>query len=54
MIVDVLVGKGLLGCVVDLLGNLIDGKGLIEEIECCWVDVKVLGIIFCKLVYELV
>lgn len=29
VIVDVLVGEELLGCVVDVFGNVIDGKGLI-------------------------
>lgn len=53
VIVDVFVGDELLGCVVDGLGNLIDGKGLINVLKCFVVDVKVLGIILCKLVYEL-
>ena len=34
-IVDVPIGPGLLGHVVDALGNLIDGKGPIEAIKCC-------------------
>ncbi|KIM56057.1 hypothetical protein SCLCIDRAFT_133483 [Scleroderma citrinum Foug A] len=33
-IVDVPVGPGLLGCVVNALGNPIDGKGPIKVIEC--------------------
>ena len=34
-IVDLPVGPGLLGHVVDALGNLINGKGPIKAIECC-------------------
>jgi len=44
-IVDVPVGKGLLGRVVDALGNPIDGKGPIEATEYRRVDVKAPGII---------
>ena len=33
-IVDVPIGPGLLGRVVDALGNPIDGKGPIEAVEC--------------------
>src|ERR1700709_1222655 len=45
-IVDVPVGKGLLGRVVDALGNPIDGKGAIENVaERRRVDVKAPGII---------
>jgi F-type H+-transporting ATPase subunit alpha len=44
-IVDVPVGKGLLGRVVDGLGNPIDGKGPIEDAERRRVDVKAPGII---------
>ncbi len=44
-IVDVPVGKGLLGRVVDALGNPIDGKGPIESTERQRVDVKAPGII---------
>src|SRR3546814_8314771 len=44
-IVDVPVGKGLLGRVVDALGNPIDGKGPIEATERRRVDVKAPGII---------
>jgi F-type H+/Na+-transporting ATPase subunit alpha len=44
-IVDVPVGKGLLGRVVDALGNPIDGKGPIESDERRQVDVKAPGII---------
>jgi F-type H+-transporting ATPase subunit alpha len=51
-IVDVPVGKGLLGRVVDALGNPIDGKGPIEGIERRRVDVKAPGIIPRKSVHE--
>jgi len=44
-IVDVPVGKGLLGRVVDALGEPIDGKGPIEAAERRRVDVKAPGII---------
>ncbi len=44
-IVDVPVGKGLLGRVVDALGEPIDGKGPIESDERRRVDVKAPGII---------
>jgi len=51
-IVDVPVGKGLLGRVVDGLGNPIDGKGPIEFAERARVDVKAPGIIPRKSVHE--
>jgi F-type H+/Na+-transporting ATPase subunit alpha len=52
-IVDVPVGKGLLGRVVDPLGNAIDGKGEIKNIaERRRVDVKAPGIIPRKSVHE--
>ena len=51
-IVDVPVGKGLLGRVVDALGNPIDGKGPIEGTERRRVDVKAPGIIPRKSVHE--
>src|SRR5438552_1804151 len=52
-IVDVPVGKGLLGRVVDPLGNPIDGKGAIGNIaERRRVDVKAPGIIPRKSVHE--
>ena len=51
-IVDVPVGKGLLGRVVDALGNPIDGKGPIEYTERRRVDVKAPGIIPRKSVHE--
>ena len=44
-IVDAPVGKGLLGRVVDALGNPIDGKGKIDSSERRVVDVKAPGII---------
>jgi F-type H+-transporting ATPase subunit alpha len=44
-IVDVPGGKGLLGRVVDALGNPIDGKGVIASDERCRVEVKAPGII---------
>src|SRR4030081_2623423 len=51
-IVDVPVGKGLLGRVVDALGNPIDGKGPIEAAERKRVDGKAPGIIPRKSVHE--
>jgi F-type H+-transporting ATPase subunit alpha len=50
--VDVPVGKGLLGRVVDALGNPIDGKGPIQSTERRRVDVKAPGIIPRKSVHE--
>jgi F-type H+-transporting ATPase subunit alpha len=51
-IVDVPVGKGLLGRVVDALGNPIDGKGSIEASERGLIEVKAPGIIPRKSVHE--
>lgn len=51
-IVEVPVGKGLLGRVVDALGNPIDGKGPIESDEKRRVDVKAPGILPRKSVHE--
>jgi len=51
-IVDVPVGKGLLGRVVDALGNPIDGKGPIKTEARARVDVKAPGIIPRKSVHE--
>jgi len=51
-IVDVPVGKGLLGRVVDALGNPIDGKGPIEADTRSLVDVKAPGILPRKSVHE--
>ncbi|WP_262690674.1 F0F1 ATP synthase subunit alpha [Kordiimonas aestuarii] len=44
-IVDVPVGKGLLGRVVDALGNPIDGKGPLKDVSRSRVEVKAPGII---------
>ena len=51
-IVDVPIGKGLLGRVVDALGNPIDGKGPIEYTQRSRVEVKAPGIIPRKSVHE--
>jgi len=51
-IVDVPVGRGLLGRVVDALGNPIDGKGPIDFSERRRVEVKAPGIIPRKSVHE--
>src|SRR5687767_10431682 len=51
-IVDVPVGRGLLGRVVDALGNPIDGKGPIEGSDRRRVEVKAPGIIPRKSVHE--
>ena len=51
-IVEVPTGRGLLGRVVDALGNPIDGKGPIESDEMRRVDVKAPGIIPRKSVHE--
>ncbi|MFV0245131.1 MAG: F0F1 ATP synthase subunit alpha [Qingshengfaniella sp.] len=51
-IVDVPVGEGLLGRVVDGLGNPLDGKGPIERVERTIADVKAPGIIPRKSVHE--
>ncbi|MGA7682706.1 MAG: F0F1 ATP synthase subunit alpha [Pseudolabrys sp.] len=51
-IVDVPIGKGLLGRVVDALGNPIDGKGPIKTDKRARVDVKAPGIIPRKSVHE--
>ena len=51
-IVDVPIGKGLLGRVVDALGNPIDGKGPIVGSERSRVEVKAPGIIPRKSVHE--
>jgi F-type H+/Na+-transporting ATPase subunit alpha len=51
-IVDVPIGKGLLGRVVDALGNPIDGKGPIKAESRARVDVKAPGIIPRKSVHE--
>src|SRR5690242_8729674 len=51
-IVDVPVGAGLLGRVVDALGNPIDGKGPIENVTRSRVEVKAPGIIPRRSVHE--
>ena len=51
-IVDVPIGRGLLGRVVDALGNPIDGKGPIEYTERRRVEIKAPGIIPRMSVYE--
>jgi len=51
-IVEVPVGKGLLGRVVDALGNPIDGKGPIESDSLQRVEVKAPGIVPRKSVHE--
>ena len=51
-IVDVPVGKNLLGRVVDALGEPIDGKGPIEEVERRRIEVKAPGIIPRQSVHE--
>ncbi|HEY9568270.1 MAG TPA: F0F1 ATP synthase subunit alpha [Thalassobaculum sp.] len=51
-IVDVPVGKGLLGRVVDGLGNPIDGKGPLADVERTRVEVKAPGIMPRKSVHE--
>jgi F-type H+-transporting ATPase subunit alpha len=51
-IVDVPVGRALLGRVVDGLGNPIDGKGPLEDVERRRVEVKAPGIIPRKSVHE--
>jgi F-type H+/Na+-transporting ATPase subunit alpha len=51
-IVEVPIGHGLLGRVVDALGNPIDGKGPLKEVEMSRVEVKAPGIIARRSVYE--
>ena len=51
-IVDVPVGRGLLGRVVDALGNPIDGKGEIQDVTRTRVEVKAPGIIARQSVHE--
>jgi len=51
-IVDVPVGRGLLGRVVDALGNPIDGKGPLTDVKRTRVEVKAPGIIPRKSVHE--
>lgn len=51
-VVDVSVGKGLLGRVLDGLGNPIDGAGELKDVVSAKVDVKAPGIITRKSVHE--
>lgn len=51
-IVDVPIGKGLLGRVVDGLGNPIDGKGPLKDVTRSRVEVKAPGIVYRKSVHE--
>src|SRR5438046_5361889 len=51
-IVEVPVGKGLLGWVVDALGNPIDGKGAITDVTRTRVEVKAPGIVPRRSVHE--
>jgi F-type H+-transporting ATPase subunit alpha len=51
-IVDVPVGKGLLGRVVDALGNPIDGRGPLSDVKRTRVEVKAPGIIPRRSVHE--
>ena len=51
-IVDVPVGKGLLGRVVDALGNPIDGKGPLADVKRTRVEVKAPGIVPRRSVHE--
>src|SRR5471030_877846 len=51
-IVDVPVGRGLLGRVVDALGNPIDGKGPLKDVKRTRVEVKAPGIVYRKSVHE--
>ena len=51
-IVDVPIGRGALGRVVDALGNPIDGKGALKDVTRSRVEVKAPGIIARKSVHE--
>src|SRR3982751_940457 len=51
-IVDVPIGRGLLGRVVDALGNPIDGKGPLKDVTRSRVEVKAPGIVYRKSVHE--
>jgi F-type H+/Na+-transporting ATPase subunit alpha len=51
-IVDVPVGRGLLGRVVDALGNPIDGKGPLTEVDRARIEVKAPGIVPRRSVHE--
>jgi F-type H+-transporting ATPase subunit alpha len=51
-IVEVPVGRGLLGRVVDAMGNPIDGKGPLKDVTMSRVEVKAPGIVYRKSVHE--
>lgn len=51
-IVQVPIGRGLLGRVVDALGNPIDGKGPLKDVTLSHVDIKAPGIIARRFVHE--
>ena len=51
-IVDVPVGRGLLGRVVDALGNPIDGKGPLKDVTRSRIEIKAPGIVYRKSVHE--
>ena len=51
-IIDIPVGRGLLGRVVDALGNPIDGKGPLTDVKRTRIEVKAPGIIARKSVHE--
>jgi F-type H+-transporting ATPase subunit alpha len=51
-IMDCPVGRGLLGRVVDALGNPIDGKGPLKDVTRSRVEVKAPGIVYRKSVHE--
>src|SRR5580704_10604404 len=51
-IVEVPIGRGLLGRVVDGLGNPIDGKGPLKDVKRTRVEVKAPGIVYRKSVHE--
>jgi F-type H+-transporting ATPase subunit alpha len=51
-IVEVPVGRGLLGRVVDALGNPIDGKGPLKDVTMSRVEIKAPGIITRRSVHE--
>lgn len=53
-ILEVFVGFELFGCVVNFFGQLIDGKGLINVKQIDKIEKVVLGVIWCKLVFQLV
>lgn len=52
-IMEVFVGEELIGCIVNLFGQLVDGLGLILISKICLIESQVLGVMDCKLVYEL-